>query len=117
MDTQLINKQIYLSRWAEMIHTCKSSGLTTVEWCRQNDIGIKTYYYRYKRVKEAALESSCFAEITAQRASVTDIEEEKEIEHVFIPQMTVEYNGGILGITEKTPKSLIIKMMEILKDA
>jgi len=30
-----------------MVHTCKNSGLTTVEWCRQNDIGIKTYYYRY----------------------------------------------------------------------
>ena len=63
------------------------------------------------------MESSCFAEITAQRVSATDIEEEKVTGHVFIPQMTVEYNGGILGITEKTPKNLIIKMMEILKDA
>ncbi|MCH5186665.1 MAG: IS66 family insertion sequence element accessory protein TnpB [Oscillospiraceae bacterium] len=35
-----------------MIQKRQSSGLPVKDWCADNDINIKTYYYRLKRVRE-----------------------------------------------------------------
>ena len=34
-----------------MIQQCNSSGLTKREWCRQNGISTKTFYYRQKQIR------------------------------------------------------------------
>ena len=48
-----IKNEIKLKRWAEMVQSRKESGLTVSEWCRQNGVNLKTYYYRLKRVRQA----------------------------------------------------------------
>ena len=48
-----IKKEIKHSEWAEMVKRRKESGLTVNEWCRQNGINLKTYYYRQKRMRQA----------------------------------------------------------------
>ena len=48
-----VKKEIKLAQWAEMIRQRNESGLTVTDWCRQNSINIKTYYYRLKRVRQA----------------------------------------------------------------
>ena len=39
-----------------MIQACKASGQAVKAWCEENGIGKKTYYYRLKRVRLAALQ-------------------------------------------------------------
>ena len=41
-----------LKEWSEMIQTCKSSGMPVTQWCENNNLNIKTYYYRLRRVRE-----------------------------------------------------------------
>lgn len=36
-----------------MVKCRKESGMTVSEWCKQNGINLKTYYYRLKRVRQA----------------------------------------------------------------
>ena len=48
-----VKKKIKLAQWAEMVRSRIESGLTVTDWCRQNSINIKTYYYRLKRVRQA----------------------------------------------------------------
>ena len=36
-----------------MIQQRNKSGLTVTDWCKQNGINLKTYYYRLKRVRQA----------------------------------------------------------------
>ena len=43
---------LLMREWAEMVRECRSSGLTVKEWCINNDVNIKTYYYRLKRVRD-----------------------------------------------------------------
>lgn len=45
-----IKNEVRLKQWAEMVQCRNESGLTVSEWCRQNGINPKTYYYRLKRV-------------------------------------------------------------------
>lgn len=48
-----IKNEVRLKQWAEMVQSRNESGLTVSEWCRQNGVNLKTYYYRLKRVRQA----------------------------------------------------------------
>ena len=36
--------------WTQRIADCKSSGISAQEWCEQNGIHIKTYYYWHNKI-------------------------------------------------------------------
>ena len=46
-----IKNELLMKEWAAMVRECRSSGLTVKEWCMNNGVNIKTYYYRLKRVR------------------------------------------------------------------
>ena len=46
-----IKTDLLMREWAQMVRECRSSGLTVKEWCANNGVNIKTYYYRLKRVR------------------------------------------------------------------
>ncbi len=47
-----IKTELRMKEWTEMVREYRSSGLTAKEWCMNNGINIKTYYYRLKRARE-----------------------------------------------------------------
>lgn len=63
MDVQLIKHEISLQQWSEMIRDRQSSGMTVKAWCKEQGMNPKTYYYRLRKVREAAClrveENSC----------------------------------------------------------
>ena len=48
-----VKKEVKLAQWAEMVRSRNESGLTVTDWCKQNGINLKTYYYRLKRMRQA----------------------------------------------------------------
>ena len=40
----------YINIWRERVMACRSSGKTIVDWCAENGINLKTYYYWQKKV-------------------------------------------------------------------
>ena len=48
-----IKNEVRLKQRAEMVQLRNESGLTVSQWCRQNGINQKTYYYRLNRVRKA----------------------------------------------------------------
>ena len=54
-EIAVVKSQIKLENWAEMVRSRSTSGLTVEQWCRENGIGRKTYYYRQRKVRQAAL--------------------------------------------------------------
>ena len=48
-----VKKEVQLKQWAEMVQRRSESGLTVTQWCSDNNINLKTYYYRLKKVREA----------------------------------------------------------------
>ena len=77
-----IKNEVKLKQWAEMVRQRNESGLTVADWCRQNGINLKTYYYRLKRVRQAVcneieqhdivpVESTAGTEITAEKIEIS----------------------------------------------
>lgn len=52
-EIAIVKKEIKLRQWTEMVKCRKESGMTVSEWCKENGINLKTYYYRLKRVRQA----------------------------------------------------------------
>lgn len=50
------DKQVKLQYWLNIIHECRTSGLTNQAWCEQNGIHLKSYYYWLARIRKMALE-------------------------------------------------------------
>ena len=48
-----IKNEVRLKQWAEMVRQRNESGLNVSQWCRQNGINQKPYYYSLTRVRKA----------------------------------------------------------------
>ena len=77
-----VKKEVKVSKWAEMVRQRNESGLTVTDWCKENGINLKTYYYRLKRVRQAVcneierhdiipVEQTASIETTAERIELS----------------------------------------------
>ena len=60
MSTEImeVKEDIRLQRWASEVKACQESGMTVLDWCSENGIKPKNYYYHLKRVRESMLGNS-----------------------------------------------------------
>lgn len=120
MDTSLTVRTMRRQSWASMIHEQAASGLTVREWCAQNDITTKTFYYRRKQVQAMLLDSvreSRFEELTSSDPSHFKPEGTASPTIVFSPQLVLSADGILIGINEETPKQLLRDTLEVLRNA
>lgn len=73
-----VKTNMRIRAWADMIRERNESGLTTSEWCINNGINLKTYYYRQRKVREYICEhdmsnDSDFGSLASNQISQHDI--------------------------------------------
>lgn len=52
-----VKQEVRLQEWSAQIEA-QASGLTVQQWCMENGVKPKTYYYHLKKVREQFLDSS-----------------------------------------------------------
>ena len=55
-DMLAVRNDLRLQNWTEVIRAKQESGLTNREFCAQNGIAEKTYYYWLRKVRQTTLE-------------------------------------------------------------
>lgn len=53
-----VKQEVRLQEWSAQIEAQQASGLTVQQWCMENGIKPKTYYYHLRKVREQFLDSS-----------------------------------------------------------
>ena len=56
-DVLAVRDEYRLKEWTEVYRRCRESGLSNREFCRENGIAEKTFYYWLKKLREAAFDS------------------------------------------------------------
>ena len=51
-------RAIRLREWSEMYRVYQSSGKTVSAWCTEQELSVKTFYYRLRKIRESALETT-----------------------------------------------------------
>ena len=54
MDTEIY--KIRLEQWRKLIYEANTCGMKKTEWCRQNGVTTKQFYYWQKKIRALALE-------------------------------------------------------------
>ena len=53
-----VKQEVRLQEWSAQVEAQQASGLTVQQWCMENGVKPKTYYYHLKKVREQFLDSS-----------------------------------------------------------
>ena len=117
VDTRKIAKELRLSHWAGIIRERKHSGLSVIEWCKNNDISQKTYYYWQRKVREAMCEElltqqsseSVVADAPPQSWAVCEVAPANEGK-----TLPIEINGCRILVADDTSPELLAKTCKVL---
>jgi len=96
--------QIKLNQWKTVIMECQQSGDIVEKWCEDHGIGVKSYYYWLKKVREATLNTVPDTSMSNDTDPVSSVTADVIAEHVApvaIKQLIVEepnYNLGNIVI-------------------
>ena len=65
VELSKLNHRKNLVQWQQLVQDCRQSGMTVRAWYAQNGISEKSYYYRQKKVWDAAQQQKLEQDATA----------------------------------------------------
>lgn len=86
-EIAIVKKQVQKAEWTERIRKCSESGLNVSEWCWENGINLKTYYYHLRKLRKEICEQI--------HVSVMTVPEESHSVKISIGKVTAEISEGI----------------------
>lgn len=79
-------QDVRLREWAEQLEAQQTSGLTVPQWCAENGIKTKSFYYRLRKVREQYIHSAqAVVPLTVPQHGSADIRIEKNGLHISLP--------------------------------
>jgi hypothetical protein len=106
-----------LSGWSEAVKERLASGQTVTEFCEAKGISQTTYYYRQKKVREAA----CAELMRVQNHEGKIVPNgwvrlaDSEPETVAASALTIEVRGFHLAVNRETDMELLAKVCRMMK--
>ena len=87
-----------MKEWQERVIQCQNSGLSINEWCRQNKINRKTYFYWQRQVwdnKKNELKQTGSQEKGILRIRFAEVSIDRKEEERKGNRIEIEHNGWI----------------------
>lgn len=115
MGTQLTVENIKYQAWTAMVQQQVKSEMSIADWCKENGISTKTFYYRRKRIRENILQNAgpVFTELTMPKPGTNKPLASSD----FTPCLTISVNGMIISVDQSTPKTLLADVLEVVHHA
>ena len=121
-----ITHEVRTRNWAQLIEACNSSGLTRAEWCRQNGVSLKSFYYRQKQLRQeafllqdpppAAVNAVSFVELPMQELS-TEEPCGQVSSAVFPPAVVIRTGSVTVEISGRVSGKVLAFLGEVLAHA
>ena len=102
-DVLAVRDEYRLQEWTQIYRRCKESGLSNREFCRQNGIAEKTFYYWLKKLRETAVNSQ--PELVALPECGNSADD----------MIHIRFGTAILELPAKTDADVIALMLQALQ--
>lgn len=114
MNAKELKHQHNLQIWTQTVHECKNSGMTVKEWCIENGVNEKRFYYWQRRVREEVLapivtfkeDSSTFIQIPTS-APMTPT--------AFQPDMVLNYGNLRVELKNSVSSKLLVEVLQVIR--
>ena len=102
-DMLAVREEYRLQEWAQIHRRCKESGLSNREFCRQNGIAEKTFYYWLKKLRETAINNQ--PELVALRDGSNSPDN----------MIHIRFGAATLDLPAKTDAAAIASLLQALQ--
>ena len=102
-------KEIRLQEWQERIKECRSSGLPVTQWCQENNIGIKRYYYWHRKLWKREVRQFAEAERKNEPMQFARIEVQSTGNH----EIKIQKNGWIIEVGNGADPQMLRQIMQM----
>ena len=102
-EEMAVKQQVRLENWAAEVESRTLSGLTVQQWCRENGMSPKTYYYHLRKVRESVIESEpAIVPLNNKIVSSEKIEiSDGEINIALPADMNIEALSAVIRVLKK----------------
>lgn len=123
--------QIRRSQWEQIVLECNKASTSKKEWCRQNGIEIKSFYYWQRKLRKAAAEEmectvnaaapqaparpSSFVELSLPSPSQADVGPVPS-QNLF-PELMLQVNGCQIYVTGSIQERTLNTVMKVIRNA
>lgn len=111
-ETLEIRKAYRLQEWSKIVEECRASGLSNREFCKENGIPEKTFYYRLRQLREAAVQQQTQPQIVQLEESMME-----ETEQSAISSLHIRYRGAAMelpGGVDLDAVAALLKSIQLL---
>lgn len=110
-------KRVKIQNWIQIIHACMDSGLTNEEFCKQNDINLKSYYYYLAKIRKMKIEELPYKNRKPQTYPAETVFAEVEYPQASLPTSSVVVRKKDLSIEipETISDDFLSRILEALK--
>ena len=117
MDMQKIASRFRLSEWSETVKERIASGQSVDAFCKAKNISKSTYYYRQKKVREAACTKLAAAQSSESAIVPVGWTQLTKAESVTSSKssLTIEINGCRIQANTQTDPKLLEKVCRVLR--
>lgn len=118
MNAKNIKNEYNLTQWHLLIQDCHNSGLKVADWCIKNDINRNSYYYWYKKVREAACEAYVESTVTSP-SSFVPIPKRVLVpsQEVYQGSLAISIGKAMIEVRENTSPDILRMVLEVLSHA
>lgn len=111
MDTQKITHEMRLKHWMQIIVQRQKSGLTVKDFCEQQDIPIKQYYYWQHKIRLRFAPAQAPGTKKEEAATLVPLSVAISVEDFLV----VHCGAFSLEVTEHTSERLLRKTLQLLQ--
>ena len=119
-------REVRKQYWKNIISQClqRPKGMSAKQWLDENSICEQTYYYWLKRIRQETYELTTTSntlpvqtnqnEVTFAEIPFRAVETDKSNNAVSRPDITIQVNSVIFGISNTDSDSLLDKVFEVI---
>ena len=112
----LVKNQLRAENWRTLIKTCQQSGQTVVNWCAQNNINTKTYYYWLRKLRTQELDGKVLPVPEEKPVALKKLEVQAPVANtqaaviIRLPNATVEV---VEGTSQQTIQAVLLALQSV----
>ena len=103
---------IRLARWLTIFEECAASGMSKKDWCKENNIDLKKFYY-WQRKARATITSASTELVVSENTSSPTFVKLPAISNTqpspisFTADMVISFNGVTIGVANTASSELL----------
>lgn len=110
--------EMRLMQWTQIIRECRKSSMSVRDWCLENNVSEKKFYYWQRRVRGEAFESLKKNDLQNQTNFVQLPVQNDNLNNTpsFKPDIVIHIGNNVLELSNTVSEELLSKVLKVMSD-